>query len=89
MSAHAERCVQTLRTECLDHILIPGERHLAHLVREFLIHYHEQRPHQAKGDVPLCDADRDESRILKFPTGEVKCRSRLGARLRHYHRAAA
>src|SRR4051812_36041623 len=32
MNAYAERWVQSLRTECLDHFLILGENHLAYLV---------------------------------------------------------
>ena len=34
MNAYAERWVQSLRKECLDHFLICGEHHLAYLVRE-------------------------------------------------------
>ena len=89
MNAYAERWVQTLRTECLDHFLILGEGHLRHLVTEFVAHYNEERPHQARGNVPLSDADQDEPVILKFPTGAVKCRERLGGLLKYYHRAAA
>jgi putative transposase len=89
MNAFAERWVQTLRTECLDHFLILGERHLGHIVREFVEHYHLERPHQSLGNVPPCEADGDEPRILKFPSGEVKCRERLGGLLKHYHREAA
>ena len=38
MNAYAERWVQSLRKECLDHFLICGENHLAYLVREFVDH---------------------------------------------------
>jgi putative transposase len=89
MNAYAERFVQTLRTECLDHFLILGEAHLAYLVREFVEHYHQERPHQAKGNVPLREVDEPEPRILPFPSGEVKCKTRLGGLLKHYYRAAA
>ena len=89
MNAYAERWVQTLRTECLDHFLILGEAHLRHVTAEFVAHYNEERPHQAKGNVPLPDADNEEPPILSFPTGEVKCRQWLGGLLKHYHRAAA
>lgn len=91
MNAFAERWVQTLRKECLDHFLICGEKHLAHLVNEFVAHYNLERPHQSKGNVPLPDADRTASDppILKLPTGAVKCRERLGGLLKHYYRAAA
>ena len=74
-----------MRIECLDHFLILGERHL---VTEFVAYYNEERPHQAKGNVPLPDAEQTEPRILKFPSREVKCRERLGGLLKHYYRAA-
>jgi putative transposase len=89
MNAYAERWVQSLRTECLDHFLVCGERHLAHLVREFVEHYHRERPHQALGNVPLPEAEDGAPRVLRFPTGEVRCRERLGGLLKHYYRAAA
>ena len=50
--------------------------------------YNAERPHQARGNVPLPDADEEGPRILPFPSGEVRCRERLGGLLRHYHRAA-
>lgn len=45
--------VQTLQQECLDHFIVFGKKHLDHLVREYLIHYHTERPHQGVGNVPL------------------------------------
>ncbi len=39
--------------------------------------------------MPLPEADEPGPRVLKFPTGEVKCRERLGGLLKHYYRAAA
>jgi len=83
---------QCFRTECLDHFLACGEKHLRHLVKEFVSHYHEERPHQARGNVPLPvaeAADAGEPPLLPFPAGEVRCRKRLGGLLRHYYRAAA
>ena len=35
---HAERFVRTVRDECLRHFVIFGERHLRHLLREFVSH---------------------------------------------------
>lgn len=88
-NSYAERWVLSLRRECLDHFLVCGENHLAYLVREYVEHYNLERPHQAKGNVPLPDAAESEPRILPFPSGKVKCRERLGGVLRHYYRAAA
>ena len=89
MNAYAERWVQTLRQECLDHFLVLGAGPLGHLVKEFVAQYNEERPHQAKDNMPLPEADEPEPRILKFPAGAVKCRERLGGLLKHYYRDAA
>ncbi len=45
-NSFAERFVATARRELLDHLLIFGQRHLEHVLRQFIEHYHEQRPHQ-------------------------------------------
>jgi putative transposase len=89
MNAYAERFVQTLRVECLDHFVVCGEKHLRHLVKEFVTHYHEERPHQGRGNMPLSAGGADEPQFLPFTTGEVVCRERLGGLLRHYSRVAA
>ena len=88
LNAYAERWVQSLRKECLDHFVICGERHLRFVLKEYLAHYNHERPHQSKGNVPLPEADCEPS-IVRFPSGEIECRERLGGLLRHYHRVAA
>ena len=68
--------------------MICGENHLQHWVNEFTAHYNAERPHQGIGNVPLPKAGEDEPPIVAFPSGQVKCRLRLGELLRHYYRAA-
>jgi hypothetical protein len=46
-NAVAERFVGTVRRECLDWLLITNRRHLQHVLREFVDHYHSHRPHRA------------------------------------------
>jgi putative transposase len=45
-NAYAERWVRTVRTECLDWILILGHRHLERVLRDYVNHYNQQRPHR-------------------------------------------
>lgn len=51
-NSFAERFVGTLRRECLDHLLIYGERHLRRTLAQYLRHYNEHRPHQSRGQRP-------------------------------------
>ena len=44
-NAFAERFVGTVRRECLDHLLIVGERHLRGVLTDWQAHYNEHRPH--------------------------------------------
>src|SRR5919206_677731 len=46
-NAHLERWVGSVRRECLDRILIFGQRQLTHVLRVYTRHYNEHRPHRA------------------------------------------
>ena len=46
-NAYAERWVQTARAECLDWMLVLGRRHLLRLLRGYVCHYNQQRPHRS------------------------------------------
>jgi putative transposase len=71
-NAYAERWVRTLRTDCLDRILILGHRHLEHVLRVYGRHYNEHRPHRAlhllppngRDPTPLTTPDRLRRRDL-------------------------
>jgi len=73
---HAERFVKTIRTECLDHFVIFGERHLRYLVKEFMGHYLAERYHQGIGSriiKPKVSPSNDNAM-----RGAIRCRSHLG-----------
>ncbi len=88
LNAYAERFVQTLQQECLDHFALFGQRHLDYVVSEFVDYYSTKRPHQAVGNRPLTPSGSPSDRASPN-AGEVVCEERLGGLLRHYYRAAA
>jgi putative transposase len=45
-NAYAERFVRTVRSECLDHLLVVNARHLERILRSYAKHYNGHRPHQ-------------------------------------------
>jgi len=45
-NAYAERWARTMRNEWLDHMHIYGHGHLERVLREYVTHYNQQRPHR-------------------------------------------
>ena len=65
--------------------IIPlGEKHLRRSIREYVLYYRIERPHQGLGN-ELIEPDETAGRVV----GEIKCRERLGGLLRYYYRDAA
>jgi transposase InsO family protein len=85
LNAFAERWIQSVKKEALSKMILFGERSLRHVLREYLAHYHEERPHQGKGNVILFPSTKAET----SPEGPIECRERLGGLLKYYHRKAA
>jgi transposase InsO family protein len=83
-NAVAERFVRTVRWECLDHILVYGERHLRRILREYIRHYNTERPHRG-----LSLQTPESTLTLYDPGGSVVRTSRLGGLINEYHRKAA
>ena len=83
MNAIAERWVRSVKSECLDRVILFGERHLRRCLAEFVEHYHRDRPHQGVGN-ELVMPRAGESPA----TGRVVADERLGGLLRSYRRAA-
>jgi len=83
-NSHAERFVGTLRHECLDHMLIPGERHLRGVLTEYVRHYNSHRPHQAlQQEPPLRESGHAVEIIARIDRRQV-----LGSLTSEYRRAA-
>ena len=87
-NAHIERWVGSVRRECLDRILIFNRRQLEKILRVYVRHYNEQRPHRALAlqapDPPTMHPTRGE-----LITGAIRRRDLLGGLLHEYEAAAA
>ena len=48
-NAYCERLIGTMRREFLDFVIPLGERHLRSLLKEWIAHYNQSRPHSSLG----------------------------------------
>jgi putative transposase len=85
-NAFAERWVRTVRTECLDWILVLSRRHLEQVLRAYASHYNGRRPHRGlrlKSPDPRPDSG-------PWPSDGVRVRRRdvLGGLIHEYELAA-
>jgi putative transposase len=82
-NSHAERYVRTVRSECLDKIIIVNQAHLCSVLTEYVTFYNARRPHQGIGQ---------QSPIIRLPEeheGSVQKRPVLGGIINDYYRLAA
>jgi putative transposase len=86
-NAYAERWVRTVRAECLDWLLILCRGHLERILRVYVRHYNQHRPHRALGLQPsdqptglTVDAEDQQARVRRPDL--------LGGLLHEYRRAA-
>jgi hypothetical protein len=82
-NAYAEPWVRTIRTDCLDRILILGRRRLEHAVRVYRRHYNEHRPHRA---LHLLRPDGRDPKPLSAPD-RLQRRDLLGGLIHEYEAA--
>jgi putative transposase len=86
-NAYAERWVRTVRTECLDWLLIVSRGHLEQVLRIYVRHYNQHRPHRALGLEPP-DPSAGPTLVGEAQRTPVRRRDLLGGRVHEYQRAA-
>jgi putative transposase len=89
-NAHIERWVGSVRRECLDRLLIFNRRQLERVLRVYVRHYNERRPHRAL-DL-RAPAPRTTPSPPPEPAGsvtEIRRRDLLGGLIHEYEAAAA
>jgi len=57
-NGYAERLIGSIRRECVDHVVVLGERHLRHLLLSYMKNYNETHTHhaieQGRADLARC-----------------------------------
>jgi transposase InsO family protein len=84
LNAYAERWIRSVKSECLDHLILFGQRSLAYVLQEYLAHHQGERNHQGLDNLIPFPDER-----LTQQTGSVSKAERLGGLLQFYYREAA
>jgi transposase InsO family protein len=80
----AERLIGSIRRECLNHVIVLGERHLRRILTRYFAYYHRTRTHLA------LDKDAPDLRPIKLPTtGQIVQLPEVGGLHHRYVRQAA
>jgi transposase InsO family protein len=83
-NAYAERVIGSIRRECLDHVVVMGERHLLGILAEYVAYYNDTRTHLSLAK------DAPEPRSVQPPSqGRVVEVPRVGGLHHEYLRRAA
>jgi hypothetical protein len=79
--------VRTVRTECLDWVLIWNHRHLEHVLARYVAHYNAARPHRGIDlDVPVPPKQPTPARVEDIR--RIERVDVLGGLVHEYRRAA-
>ena len=89
MNPFAEAWVQRTKYEVLNHFIVFGEWHLRHLLKEWLVYYHQFRPHQGLGNIPIFGPNERNRNFIALRREDIVCHEGLGGLLKHYERKAA
>jgi putative transposase len=83
-NAYAERVIGSIRRECLDHVVVIGERHLREILSKYVDYYNRTRTHLS------LTKDAPEPRVVQRPSqGRVVGVPRVGGLHHEYLRRAA
>jgi transposase InsO family protein len=84
LNAHCERFVQSIKVECLDKMILFGERHVRYAVEQYAGQYYHEEV-RTRDWATARSSSPPEAR----PTaGRILCRERLGGLLKSYYRKA-
>jgi transposase InsO family protein len=81
MNSFAESFVKSIKTECINKMIVNSEKQLRYIVKEYIEHYNHERPHRGLGGKIIEPYPQDEK-------GEIVEFNRLGGLLRSYRRVS-
>ncbi len=84
-NAIAERWIASARRECLDRLLITGERHPRLVLGEYIDHFNSHRPHRALQQAPPAGRAHPPADVSGM---QVLRRDRLGGLIHEYLQVA-
>lgn len=87
LNGRVERFIQSIKRECLFQFIIFGQRHLDHIVREWVQYYNRVRSHTGRGHLPPVHDVPDE--VPKLDREEIVVRSYVGGLVKSFERKAA
>ena len=82
LNCYAERFVKSVKSECLDHLILSSVDQLEYVLEQYSEYYHHERIHQSLDRIIEPKHPIDD-------TAEIVCIERLGGLLKSYHRLAA
>ena len=82
LNPYAERFVKSVKSECLNHMILSSVEQLEYVLKNYSEYYQHERIHQSLGRIiePIHNIDDH---------AEIVCIERLGGLLKSYHRLAA
>ena len=82
LNLYAERFVKSVKSECLNHLILTSVEQLEYVLKNYGEYYHHERIQQSLGRIiePIHKIDND---------ADIACIERLGGLLKSYHRLAA
>ncbi len=76
--------MRSVKDECLSKLILLGEASLRRALREYLLHYHQERNHQGRGNMRpdrfagFAALPMQDVRIRDFPVSSAEQRRVLG-----------
>jgi putative transposase len=81
---HAERFIRSVREECTDRILLLDRGHAEKILRAYVRHFNDHRPHQGRNQL----APNDDPTVIPLPPPRITRRRAVSGLINEYHRAS-